>query len=85
MSAFKKRGLSHEAQRALKSDVASLVPRGRMGTVTELAKAALYLSADEYSDALSTERWEWRHRDFINLNGAEPLSRRIKTVAAETD
>ena len=85
MSAFQKRGLSHEAQRALKSDVASLVTRGRMGTVTELGKAALYLASDAYSNTLSTEQWRWRHWQFVNLSGAEPLSLRIKKVAAETD
>lgn len=53
--ALGKLGLSDEAQRALQSDIAGLVPLGRMGTVTELAKAALYLASDESTYTLGTE------------------------------
>lgn len=53
--ALNKLGLSEEAQKALQSDIASLVPLGRMGTPTELAKAALYLASDESSYTVGTE------------------------------
>jgi NAD(P)-dependent dehydrogenase (short-subunit alcohol dehydrogenase family) len=50
-----KLGLSEEAQKALQGDIANLVPLGRMGTPTELAKAALYLASDESSYTVGTE------------------------------
>lgn len=53
--ALNKLGLSEEAQRTLQSDIASLVPLGRMGTPTELAKAALYLASDESGYTVGTE------------------------------
>lgn len=53
--ALNKLGLSEEAQKALQGDIASLVPLGRMGTPTELAKAALYLASDESSYTVGTE------------------------------
>lgn len=53
--ALNKLGLSEEAQKALQGDIANLVPLGRMGTPTELAKAALYLASDESSYTVGTE------------------------------
>lgn len=53
--ALGKLGLSNEALRALQSDIAELVPLKRMGTVTELAKAALYLASDESTYTVGTE------------------------------
>jgi NAD(P)-dependent dehydrogenase (short-subunit alcohol dehydrogenase family) len=50
-----KLGLSEEAQKAMHGDIAKLVPLGRMGTPTELAKAALYLASDESSYTVGTE------------------------------
>ena len=53
--ALHKLGLSEEAQKALQGDIANMVPLGRMGTPTELAKAALYLASDESSYTVGTE------------------------------
>lgn len=53
--AFGKLGLSEEALRALQTDIENLVPLKRMGTVTELAKAALYLASDESTYTVGTE------------------------------
>ena len=53
--ALGKLGLSEEAMHTMQSDIAALVPLGRMGTVTELAKAALYLASDESSYTVGTE------------------------------
>jgi NAD(P)-dependent dehydrogenase (short-subunit alcohol dehydrogenase family) len=41
--------------KSLAGDIANLVPLGRMGTPTELAKAALYLASDESSYTVGTE------------------------------
>lgn len=53
--ALNKLGLSDEGLRALQTDIANLVPLKRMGTVTELAKAALYLASDESTYTVGTE------------------------------
>ena len=53
--AFTKTGLSDEALNAMMAEVIKLVPLGRMGSTTELAKAALYLASDESSYTVGTE------------------------------
>ncbi|EKS7214396.1 SDR family oxidoreductase [Enterobacter ludwigii] len=53
--AFNKTGLSEEALKAMLGDITKLVPLGRMGTPTELAKAALYLASDESRYMVGTE------------------------------
>ncbi|MGG7447992.1 SDR family oxidoreductase [Kosakonia oryzendophytica] len=53
--AMNKLGLSGPAQQALQSEIKELVPLGRMGTPTELAKAALFLASDESSYVVGTE------------------------------
>lgn len=53
--ALGKLGLDDKAQRALQSEIAKLVPLGRLGTPDELAKAALYLASDESTYTLGTE------------------------------
>lgn len=47
--AFTKTGLSDESLNAMMAEIIKLVPLGRMGSTTELAKAALYLASDESS------------------------------------
>ena len=53
--AFTKTGLSEEALNAMMAEIITLVPLGRMGSTTELAKAALYLASDESSYTVGTE------------------------------
>ena len=53
--ALSKLGLDDEALKALQSDIAKLVPLGRLGRPDELAKAALYLASDESSYPVGTE------------------------------
>jgi NAD(P)-dependent dehydrogenase (short-subunit alcohol dehydrogenase family) len=53
--AFTKTGLSDEALNAMMAEIIKLVPLGRMGSTTELAKAALYLASDESSYTVGTE------------------------------
>lgn len=53
--AFNKLGLSGEAQQELLKEITQLVPLRRMGTPTELAKAALYLASDESTYTVGTE------------------------------
>lgn len=53
--ALNKLGLSGAAQAALQSDIKDLVPLGRLGTPTELAKAALFLASDESAYVVGTE------------------------------
>ncbi len=53
--ALSKLGLDDEALKALQSDIAKLVPLGRLGRPDELAKAALYLASDESSYTVGTE------------------------------
>ncbi len=68
--AFTKTGLSDEALNAMMAEVIKLVPLGRMGSTTELAKAALYLASDESSYTVGTEPWtaEW---EVCNSKGAD--------------
>jgi len=53
--ALSKLGLDDEALKTLQSDIARLVPLGRLGRPDELAKAALYLASDESSYTVGTE------------------------------
>lgn len=53
--ALSKLGLDDEALKVLQSDIAKLVPVGRLGRPDELAKAALYLASDESSYTVGTE------------------------------
>jgi len=53
--ALSKLGLDDAALKALQSDIAKLVPLGRLGRPDELAKAALYLASDESSYTVGTE------------------------------
>lgn len=53
--ALNKLGLSGAAQASLQSEIKDLVPLGRMGTPTELAKAALFLASDESAYVVGTE------------------------------
>jgi len=53
--ALGKLGLDEEALRAMQEEIIKLVPLGRMGSVRELAKAALYLASDESSYTVGTD------------------------------
>jgi NAD(P)-dependent dehydrogenase (short-subunit alcohol dehydrogenase family) len=53
--AMGKLGLSGEEEAALRKDIKQLVPIGRLGTVTELAKAAVFLASDESGFVVGTE------------------------------
>lgn len=53
--ALGKLGLDAEALRAMQEEIIKLVPLGRMGTVRELAKAALYLASDDSSYTVGTD------------------------------
>ena len=53
--ALNKLGLDEEALRAMQEEIIKLVPLGRMGTVRELAKAALYLASDDSSYTVGTD------------------------------
>ena len=53
--ALNKLGLKEDALKKMQDSIAKLVPLGRMGTTTELAKAALYLASDESSYTVGTE------------------------------
>lgn len=53
--ALGKLGLEAEAEAALRDDIRALVPIGRMGTPTELAKAAVFLASDEAAFVVGTE------------------------------
>lgn len=53
--ALGKLGLDAEALRAMQEEIINLVPLGRMGTVRELAKAALYLASDDSSYTVGTD------------------------------
>ncbi|MEJ2632278.1 MAG: SDR family oxidoreductase [Acidihalobacter sp.] len=53
--ALGKLGLEREAEAALKAEIRQLVPIGRMGTPTELAKAAVFLASNESSFVVGTE------------------------------
>lgn len=54
-SALGKLGLPPEALSALNEEIRQLVPIGRMGTPLELAKAAVFLAADESRFMVGTE------------------------------
>ena len=53
--ALGKLGLQSEAEAALRAEIRSLVPIGRMGTPWELAKAAVFLASDESAFVVGTE------------------------------
>jgi NAD(P)-dependent dehydrogenase (short-subunit alcohol dehydrogenase family) len=53
--AMGKLGLTGEEEAALRKDIKQLVPIGRLGTVTELAKAAVFLASDESGFVVGTE------------------------------
>lgn len=53
--AHNKLGLSEAAKLSLQKEIADLVPLGRMGTVTEIAKAAVYLTSDESTFTIGTD------------------------------
>ncbi len=53
--ALSKLGLGEEALRAMQEEIIKLVPLGRMGTVREMAKAALYLASDDSSYTVGTD------------------------------
>ncbi|WP_312268640.1 SDR family oxidoreductase [Pseudescherichia sp.] len=53
--ALGKLGLDAAALRAMQEEIIKLVPLGRMGTVRELAKAALYLASDDSSYTVGTD------------------------------
>lgn len=54
-AAMGKLGLPPEQEEALRRDIQKLVPLGRLGTPTELAKAAVFLASDESSFVVGTE------------------------------
>lgn len=53
--ALDKLGLPEQEMATLQGQIASLVPLGRMGTPSELAKAAVFLASDESSFVVGTE------------------------------
>jgi NAD(P)-dependent dehydrogenase (short-subunit alcohol dehydrogenase family) len=53
--ALGKLGLSGDEEAALRRDIVNLVPVGRLGTVTELAKAAVFLASDESAYVVGNE------------------------------
>ncbi|MET4491204.1 SDR family oxidoreductase [Bradyrhizobium sp. LA7.1] len=53
--ALGKLGLEDEAEEALRREIRSLVPIGRMGTPLEVAKAAVFLASDESGFVVGTE------------------------------
>jgi len=54
-AALGKLGLPAQEEEALRGQIRSLVPLGRMGTPWELAKAAVFLASDESSFVVGTE------------------------------
>lgn len=53
--ALGKLGLESAAEEGLRNEIRQLVPIGRLGTPTELAKAAVFLASDESSFVVGTE------------------------------
>ncbi|OKB68484.1 short-chain dehydrogenase [Serratia marcescens] len=53
--ALGKLGLAEADEQALRDDIRALVPIGRMGSVRELAKAAVFLAADESAFMVGAE------------------------------
>ncbi|WP_148874737.1 SDR family oxidoreductase [Serratia marcescens] len=53
--ALGKLGLAQADERALRDDIRALVPIGRMGSALELAKAAVFLAADESAFMVGAE------------------------------
>ncbi|HID3528247.1 TPA: SDR family oxidoreductase [Serratia marcescens] len=53
--ALGKLGLAEADERALRDDIRALVPIGRMGSALELAKAAVFLAADESAFMVGSE------------------------------
>ncbi|MBH3111184.1 SDR family oxidoreductase [Serratia marcescens] len=53
--ALGKRGLAEADEQALRDDIRALVPIGRMGSALELAKAAVFLAADESAFMVGAE------------------------------
>ncbi|BEN68169.1 SDR family oxidoreductase [Serratia marcescens] len=53
--ALGKLGLAEADEQALRNDIRALVPIGRMGSALELAKAALFLAADESAFMVGAE------------------------------
>jgi NAD(P)-dependent dehydrogenase (short-subunit alcohol dehydrogenase family) len=53
--ALGKLGLAEADEQALRDDIRALVPIGRMGSVLELAKAAVFLAADESAFMVGAE------------------------------
>ena len=53
--ALGKLGLAEADERALRDDIRALVPIGRMGSALELAKAAVFLAADESAFMVGAE------------------------------
>ncbi|HEJ7815330.1 TPA: SDR family oxidoreductase [Serratia marcescens] len=54
--ALGKLGLAEADEQALRDDIRALVPIGRMGSALELAKAAVFLAADESAFMVGAER-----------------------------
>ncbi len=69
--AFTKTGLSDEALNAMMAEIIKLVPLGRMGSTTELAKAALYLASDESSYTWEPSCWWTAEWGVCNSKGAD--------------